>query len=441
MNKFYNICPISLGCEKNRYDLEAALAELMTKGHNIVYDLDNADIIFINTCSFIASARNEAREYIEEAVKAKEKRPKTKIIVSGCYPQKFEKELLDNYGNCIDAYCGIEVYRYIEDIINNIDSYKSNIEAPGKKWSEPKYGRINTQSLYTGNLKIAEGCNNRCSYCAIPSIRGNLRSRPMDLILNEAQNMSSSGIMELNLIAQEITAYGKDIGQKDALPDLIYRLNAITGSLQWIRLLYTYPTEITDRLIKAIKDCDKIVKYIDIPLQHGDSQILKDMNRRGTPEEYLETVQKLREAIPDICIRTTFIVGYPTETDKAFENLVDFVRKAQFDKVGIFPYSREINTPAYNIESNVSDEILQERCVILNDAVSEISIEKDKSFIGRKMKVLCESRDEDYVYGRTERDALEIDNYIKIKTKRNLEGRFVTAQITDADCFCMTGKL
>lgn len=440
MNKKYNICPISLGCEKNRFDLEGALAELITQGHEIA-DYDNADIILINTCSFIESARKEANDIIEEAVKLKEKKTDIKIIVSGCYPQKFETELVQNYGNRIDAYCGIEVYGYINKIINNLENYNSTIQSPGKIWSEPQFGRINTQSPYTGNLKIAEGCYNRCSYCAIPSIRGNLRSRPEELIIREAQNMSNNGIMELNVIAQEITAYGKDFGKKDALPDLLYRLNDIKGSLKWIRLLYSYPTEITDRLINAIRNCNKIVKYLDIPLQHGDNQVLKDMNRRGTAEEYLETIVKLREAVPDICLRTTFIVGYPTETDKAFENLVDFAKKAKFDRVGFFLYSREVNTPAYSLSQSVPDETAEERGKILDSVLSEIFTEKDKTFIGKKMEVLCEDRDENYVYGRTQRDAIDIDSYIKIKTKRNLTGRFVTAEITDTDCFSMTGKL
>jgi len=461
--KTYKICPISLGCAKNQYDMEAALAEILTEGHEIVYDYEDADIIIINTCSFIESAREETKANIEEAVKTKKHNPKIKIIVSGCYPQKFNDELISLYGKYITAYCGIEMHKYIMDIIHNIKSYKSQIEATATTWTEPLCGRLNTLGDYVGNIKISEGCNNCCSYCAIPSIRGVLRSRPEEYILKEAQIMSDNGIKELNIIAQDITAYGKDLGKPDALPELLYKLNDIKGALEWIRLLYAYPTEITSALIKAIKDCDKVVKYLDIPLQHGDNKVLKDMNRRGTSEEYLETIGKLRVACPNICLRSTFIVGYPTESEKAFKNLIEFVKLAEFDRAGFFTYSREINTPAYNITEYVPDEVIEERAKILAQTLENISLKKNKSLIGKNLKMLCEYKEGNFIYGRTERDAIDIDGIIKIKAEipsprhflrkchppqskivggqKELLGNIITVQVTEADAYDLEGKL
>ncbi|MBQ0106230.1 MAG: 30S ribosomal protein S12 methylthiotransferase RimO [Armatimonadetes bacterium] len=442
MNKSYNISAVSLGCAKNQYDLEASLADLITEGHQIVYDFSDADIIIINTCSFIESARQETRENIDEAVEAKKDNPDIKIIVCGCYPQKFKDEMLELYGDYIDAYCGIEMHKYITDIIHQLPNFYGKIEKTGTEWYEPKNGRLNTLGDFTGNIKISEGCNNRCSYCAIPSIRGTLRSRLEEYILREAENMSQSGIMELNVIAQDITAYGKDFGKKDALSELLKKMNDLKGSLQWIRLLYAYPTEITDNLIDTIKNCQKVVKYLDIPLQHGDNTVLGDMNRRGTAEEYLETIQKLRDAVPNICLRSTFIVGYPTETDKAFENLIDFVKKAQFDRAGFFTYSREINTPAYSIETSVPENIITERAEILGKVLEEISLNKNNQLLNRKLDVLCEDRDDRYIYGRTYRDAIDIDGYIKIKTKKNLTGKIIkNVTVTKAHIYDLEGKL
>ena len=448
--KTYKICAISLGCAKNQYDLEAALAEILTEGHQIVYDFNDADIVIINTCSFIESAREEVKENINKVIKTKKLNPSLKIIICGCYPQKFKDEMISLFGNEIAAYGGIEMHKYIMDIIHNIKNYKSKIETCGTTWTEPLCGRLNTLGDYVGNLKISEGCNNRCSYCAIPGIRGVLRSRPEEYILNEAQIMSDNGIKELNIIAQDITAYGKDLGKSDALPELLYKLNDIKGALEWIRLLYAYPTEITPNLIEAIKNCDKIVKYLDIPIQHGDNKVLKDMNRRGTKEEYLETIRRLREACPNICLRSTFIVGYPTESDKAFENLIDFVKLTKFDRAGFFTYSREINTPAYNITESIPDKVIKERAQILGQTLEDISLQKNRSLIGKNLKMICEYKKNNYIYGRTERDAIDIDGTIKIhefknKSKKtnpiNLIGKIIKVQVIKADAYDLEGKI
>lgn len=440
MNK-YKIACVGLGCGKNQFDLEAALADIITNGHEIVSNFKDADIIIINTCAFIEAARREAQEIIEKALKEKKKRKRLQIVVTGCYPQTFKEELEELYGRNISAYCGIEMHKYIMKVINHLVYHKDYIEKPGTEWFEPINGRLNTIGQYEANLKISEGCKNRCAYCAIPNIRGPLRSRPMEYILDEAQKLSDMGVVELNLIAQDITDYGKDLKIEDGLTELLYKLNEIKGSLKWIRLMYAYPTEITDNLIKTIKDCDKVVKYLDIPLQHGDNQVLKDMNRRGSREEYLDLIQKLRESIPEICLRSTFIVGYPTETEKAFENLCDFIEKAQFDRAGLFTYSKEINTPAYKLLTEIPNEIKEERANIVYEILDRISLEKNKQLISKDIDVLCLERDDGYIYGRTYRDAMDIDGIIKIPTNKDLVGQIIKAKVTNCDVYDLEGIL
>jgi len=439
-----NIGIISLGCAKNTFDTEAAIANLITNGHNITNDFNEADIILINTCGFIKDARDEADENIDEIVQLKKKRPNLKLIVTGCYPQKFKNELLKSFPE-IDAMCGIEMHKDIMGILNDLSNKnttsKYNIKEISTKWVEPTNGRMLTTSPFSANIKISEGCNNRCSYCAIPSIRGDLRSRPMDLILSEAQNISNSGIKEITVIAQDTTAYGNDLGYTNGLSDLLYKLNDIEGYLEWIRIMYTYPTSINDSLIKAIKENSKVLPYIDVPLQHADNNVLKDMNRRGTKEEYLDTILKLREEIPKMALRTTFIVGYPTETEEAFSNLIDFVKKAEFDRAGFFTYSKEVNTPAYSLENKIPKEVIEERSNILSEVLQEISYKKNQSLIKSELDVLFEEADKEFVYGRSYRDAPDIDGFIKVKTNKDIVGKIKKVKITNAEIYDLEGKL
>jgi len=432
-----NIGIISLGCAKNAFDVEAGIANLITAGHVVAGDLNNIDAVIINTCGFIKSARDEADENIAEMIELKKNsNPNLKIIVTGCYSQKFSKELKEKFPK-IDSLYGIEMHKDIVDITEKtlLKNTVSEIKDISDTWVEPQNGRFPISNFWTGNLKISEGCNNQCSYCGIPAIRGNLRSRNIELALAEAKIMAEEGVNEINIIAQDITAYGSDLGKDKYLVDLLENLNSING-IEWIRLMYTYPTSIDDSLIEAICTIPKVLHYLDMPIQHSHPEIIKSMNRRGSSEEYLELIQKLREKISDICLRTTFIVGYPGENEEFFSHLLEFAKKAKFDRAGIFGYSPEIDTPAYNLKDRISEEIVNERVSKLKKVLESISANKNKKNVGKNMMVLIEDFDEKYLYGRTFRDALDIDGFVRITSKKarkmeTLLGKIIEIKITN----------
>ena len=424
---------ISLGCSKNAFDTEAAIANIITAGHEISNDFENIDVVIINTCGFIEAARDEADENIIDMIHVKKNiNPKLKIIVTGCYSQKF-KDILSEKFPQIDALCGIEMHTNINKTIDSVlkETKIVDIKETSSKWTEPENGRFIITYPWSANLKITEGCNNHCSYCAIPGIRGELRSRPLNLALTEAKNMAISGVKEIIVIGQDITAYGHDLGETNYLVDLLKGLNEI-DEIRWIRLMYTYPTSITDELIEAIKDLPKVLHYIDMPIQHADTDILKQMNRRGSKDEYIKIIEKIRSKIPDITLRTTFIVGFPGENDENFNNLLNFVKEAEFDRAGFFGYSSELNTPAYNFINQIDADVIEERCKILEDTLNGISINKNKKLIGNTMELLVEYFDGKYICGRTYRDAPEIDGVVKIKSKKEkLIGEIIKVKITN----------
>lgn len=430
---------VSLGCPKNLVDSEGALAEIALAGHEIVVDNTLADVIVVNTCGFVESARLESGETIREALEHRRSGDCKAVVVIGCLSQKFGADFKGagfsvptELGNA-DVVMGVDHVGKLAGAIESALSGKSidGVGEPPTKWIEPE-ARMQSTPPWTAYLKISDGCSNRCTYCAIPDIRGQYRSRPEDMILREAEWLADNGVKELILIGQDLTQYGRDFDERDALASLLRKLNNIP-KLHWIRLMYCYPSKVTPSLIDAIAECDKVVKYIDLPLQHADDGVLGAMNRRGLSEEYMNVIDSLRAKMPEIALRTTFIVGFPGETDSAFENLLSFIQRVKFDKVGAFVYSREEGTPAASmLDEAVPYDVAEQRYDRLMSAQQKISLARNLSFIGRKMEVLVEGRVEDVMFGRSYRDAPEIDGLVYLDDTSLKPGTFVRATITNA---------
>lgn len=430
---------VSLGCPKNLVDSEGALAEIALAGHEIVVDNTLADVIVVNTCGFVESARLESGETIREALEHRRSGGCKAVVVIGCLSQKFGADFKGagfsvptELGNA-DVVMGVDHVGKLAGAIESALSGMSvaGVEKPPTKWIEPE-ARMQSTPPWTAYLKISDGCSNRCTYCAIPDIRGQYRSRPEDMILREAEWLADNGVKELILIGQDLTQYGRDFDERDALASLLRKLNNIP-KLHWIRLMYCYPSKVTPSLIDAIAECDKVVKYIDLPLQHADDGVLGAMNRRGLSEEYMNVIDSLRAKMPEIALRTTFIVGFPGETDSAFENLLSFIQRVKFDKVGAFVYSREEGTPAASmLDEAVPYDVAEQRYDRLMSAQQKISLARNLSFIGRKMEVLVEGRVEDVMFGRSYRDAPEIDGLVYLDDTSLKPGTFVRATITNA---------
>ena len=416
---------ISLGCEKNAFDTECSIAALVSKGHVITPDPEEADCIIINTCGFIEPARLEAKQQIAEMLALKKRRPGLKVIVAGCYVQKYRQELEARFP-LADGFLGIEPQHSINSIITQVmeGSRVCRIKPPSVRWQEPEFGRLLLTPPWTGNLKITEGCRNRCSYCAIPSIRGTLRSRPLDAALGEAKVMAENGVKELVVIGQDTTAYGRDQGDPHRLATLLTGLNGIPG-LQWIRLMYAYPDEISEALAETMASLPKVLHYLDMPLQHADNGILQKMNRRGTSEDYLRLIAMLRRHMPDIALRTTFITGFPGETDQAFARLLEFIDEARFDRVGCFAYSREPATPAFDMPDQVPEDVK-----VLAEHLEQLSLSKNTALVGKVLPALTEKAEKGYCVGRTYRDAPEVDGAVIIQGKRLKPGEMVRVKIT-----------
>lgn len=438
---------VSLGCPKNLVDSEGALGEIAAAGHTIVTDESSADVIIVNTCGFIESARAESIEAIHEALEYKKSGNCRAVIVIGCLSQRFDDELAEELPD-IDTLLGISHAGKIAKAIDQALSgkRKHDVACPTEQWVEPS-ARVQSTPPWTAYVKVSDGCSNRCAYCAIPDIRGPYRSRPEGLILDEAKRLASAGVKEIVLIGQDLTQYGEDftrhpeldsgsrwvpdqVRHDESLADLIRKLNSI-DSLRWIRLMYCYPTKVTPELIDAIAECEKVVKYIDLPLQHGDDNMLRAMNRRGSAEEYIRLIDALRVKMPEIALRTTFIVGFPGETDAAFDNLLSFVERIRFDRVGVFAYSREEGTPAAKMGKRVPKKTAVSRLDKLMLLQQGISLERNRSFIGKKMEVLVEGETETGMFGRSYRDAPEIDGLVYLMSSKAEPGTFVEATITD----------
>ena len=427
---------VSLGCPKNQLDTEVMLHEVLEAGYEITPEDIEADVIIVNTCAFIESAKKEAIDNILDVAWLKKNRHLKAIIVTGCLAERYGEEIFKELPE-VDAVLGVGSIHHIVEAIEAVTVKK-------KKGSRAKFyshddrdsvalggDRILTTPDYAAYLKIAEGCDNRCTYCAIPYIRGKFRSRPMEDLIAEAKQLEGLGVRELTVVAQDITRYGQDIYGHYALAELLHRLTAET-TIPWIRLLYCYPDKITDELIAEIRDNPRILKYIDLPLQHISDPILRRMNRHGDSAMIREVLAKLRREIPGVVIRTTFITGFPGETDADLEALCNFLKEQRFDHAGVFAYSREEGTPAYDFPDQIDEQVKQDRLDILMRTQMEINEEINREKIGSVIDVLCEDYDPvaEVHYGRSAADAPEIDGKVYFKAPdRVAPGSFVRVKV------------
>jgi len=435
---------VSLGCPKNLVDAEVMLGYLGKDGYEITTDEQKADIIIVNTCSFIKEAKQESIDTILDLADRKHDGCCRLLVVTGCLPQRYQEELAAELPE-VDIFIGTADYPRIAEII----AEKSGISGQIRYISDPNYlydvemPRMQSSPRYYSYLKIAEGCSNCCSYCVIPSLRGGFRSRPLDLVLEEARRLVGGGVKELNLIAQDITVYGSDLPGGVNLESLLAELVKIAG-LRWIRLLYAYPDGITDGLIAMIKGEEKVCKYLDIPLQHISDPVLQRMNRRSTETQIRELVKKLRTEIPDIALRTSFIVGFPGETDADFRKLCQFVEEVQFDRLGVFCYSREEGTPAAEMAEQISERVKRERYKKLMQLQARVSFKRNRRLMESVDEVIVEGVSEEtelLLKGRSSRQAPDIDGMVYITSGTANVGDIVRLKITDSSDYDLIGEI
>ena len=430
---------ISLGCDKNLVDSEVMLGLLNKAGHQLTNDETEADVVVVNTCAFISDAKEESINTIIEMGELKKTGKLKKLIVAGCLSQRYKDEIMKELPE-IDVIIGATNYdKIVEAIGTDEESIVDDINYTPRPIAE----RIVTTNASMAYFKIAEGCNKLCTYCIIPHIRGRYRSMPMDSLIASAEKLASDGIKELVLVAQETTLYGVDLYGEKKLPELLTKLSEIEG-IEWIRLLYCYPEEITDELIEVMATNPKICHYVDIPIQHSENAILKRMGRRTSREDIVELVGRLRTAMPDIAIRTTLISGFPGETQELHDGLVDFVDECEFDRLGVFTYSPEEDTPAATMPDQVAEEVKEARRDEIMELQQEISYEKNQQMIGSTQKVLIEGYlvDDDVYVGRTYRDAPGVDGIVFVSAPYELiSGSFVDVKITEANEYDLTGVI
>lgn len=433
---------ISLGCPKNQVDAELMLAKLGNAGFDIVDDIDRAELIIINTCAFIEDAKKEAIESILNTASLKEDGNLKKLVVTGCLSERYTQEIISEFPE-VDAVVGTGANGDIADICRRVlEGERVNV-FPDKSLMPLDGERMLTTPEWWAYLKIADGCSNCCSYCAIPSIRGPFRSRSMESILDEARTLTANGVKELVLIAQDTTRYGEDVYGRLLLPELLEKLCEI-DSVKWIRLLYCYPDRVTDELIGVMAANKKILHYMDLPIQHASGKILKAMNRSGDAESLSALIEKLRTAMPDIVLRTTFITGFPGETEEDFETLDSFIQKTRFDRLGCFTYSREEGTPAAEFEAQVDKEIADARNEHIMEKQYEIFLKKNEERIGSTYSVIVEGYDSytDTYFGRGYMDAPEIDNRIYFTCGYKLnDGDEVEVEVFDMNEYDLIGEV
>ena len=438
---------VSLGCPKNQLDTEVMLHEVATAGYEITPEETEADVVIINTCGFIESAKKEAIENILDIAWLKKNRTLKAIIVTGCLAERYRESILEEFPE-VDAVLGVGS---IHNIVEAIEAVTVN----KKKGSKRKYSsfedketvrlggdRVLTTTEYSAYIKIAEGCDNRCAYCAIPPIRGRFRSRPLEDIVAEAKQLEALGVRELNVVAQDITRYGLDLYGEYSLARLLRAITDAT-SIPWIRLLYCYPDKITDELIAEIRDNDRILKYIDLPIQHISDNMLTAMNRHGDSAMVRSVIAKLRREIPDIVIRTTFIVGFPGETEEDFEELSEFVKETKFEHLGVFPYSREEDTPAYSFDGQIDEQIKQDRADIIMREQLDINTANNERMVGKTITVLCEDYDPvaRVHFGRSAADAPEIDGKVYFRAETRIApGSFFKVKVREVLDYDLMGR-
>lgn len=439
MAKGYKVGMISLGCPKNQVDGEALLAKLAAAGYQIVNEIENSDVMIVNTCGFIEDAKREAIDTILEVAQYKEAGVISALVVTGCLAERYQDEILKEMPE-VDAVIGIGANA---DIVKVCDKALCGIQTsnyPNKCYLPIDDERLLFTPSHWAYLKIAEGCDNRCSYCAIPGIRGKFRSRKIESVVDEAKSLVNRGVKEIILVAQDTTKYGQDLYGEYSLDKLLKELVKIDG-LEWIRLFYCYPQRITDSLIEVIANEEKVCNYIDIPLQHSDTTVLKNMNRVGDGNDYRVLLDKMRKAIPNLALRTTFMVGFPGETDEQFENLCDFVKDMKFDKMGCFTFSPEEDTPAFDMDNQVDEDVKKRRQEVLMNAQYSITEASNKSRVGNVYKVIIDSFADGKYTGRSYMDSPEIDSGIIFTSNKKLNiGDFVNVKITDFDGYDLIGE-
>lgn len=434
---------ISLGCDKNLVDTEVMLGMLASRGYEMTNDEQEADIIVINTCCFIHDAKEESIQNILEMAEYKKNGSAKALIVTGCMAERYRQEILDEILE-VDEVLGTTAYDRILDAVDAALAGQHEVmTADLDALPLPETKRLVTTGGHFAYLKIAEGCDKHCTYCIIPKIRGNFRSVPMERLLKEAQDLAEQGVKELILVAQETTLYGKDLYGEKSLPKLLRELCKISG-IRWIRILYCYPEEITDELIQVMKEEPKICHYLDLPIQHANDTILKRMGRRTSKQELIDIVQKLRKEIPDICLRTTLITGFPGEMQEQHEEVMEFIDTLEFDRLGAFTYSPEEDTPAATFEDQIDEEVKEDRQADIMELQQEIAFDKAEDMIGREVLVMIEGKvaDENAYVGRTYRDAPNVDGLIFINTDVELiSGDFAKVKVTGALDYDLIGEL
>ena len=434
---------ISLGCDKNLVDTEVMLGLLASRGYEMTDDETQADVIVINTCCFIHDAKEESIQNILEMAEYKKRGTVKALIVTGCLAQRYRQEIIDEIPE-VDEVLGTTAYDKILDAVDAAlrgehEVMLSELDA----LPLPDTRRLVTTGGHFAYLKIAEGCDKHCTYCIIPKIRGNFRTIPMDRLVREAQELADQGVKELILVAQETTLYGKDLYGEKSLHILLKKLCEISG-LRWIRILYCYPEEITDELIQVIKEEPKICNYLDLPIQHANDKILGRMGRRTSKQELVDIIGKLRSEIPDICLRTTLITGFPGETQEQHEELMEFVDEMEFDRLGVFTYSPEEDTPAAEMPDQIDEEVKLDRQAELMELQQEIAFDNAQDMVGREVLVMIEGKvaDENAYVGRTYRDAPNVDGLIFINTDEELlSGDFARVRVTGAVDYDLIGEL
>lgn len=438
-----NILFVSLGCDKNLVDTEVMLGLLASRGHQMVDSEEIADVIVINTCCFIHDAKEESIQTILEMAEYKKAGSCKALIVTGCLAQRYKQEIIDEIEE-VDAVLGTTSYDKIVEAIDEALAGHTSVEMTdidALPLVESK--RLVTTGGHFAYLKIAEGCDKHCTYCIIPKIRGNFRSVPIERLLKEAEDLVAQGGKEIILVAQETTLYGKDLYGEKSLHKLLRELCKISG-LRWIRILYCYPEEITDELIQVIKEEDKICNYLDLPIQHASDGILKRMGRRTSKEQLVEIIGKLRKEIPDIAIRTTLITGFPGETQEQHEELMEFVDEMEFDRLGVFTYSPEEDTPAAVMPDQIPEDVKEDRQAELMELQQEIAFDLAEEMIGREVLVMIEGKvaDENAYVGRTYKDAPNVDGLIFVESEEELmSGDFARVRITGALEYDLMGEI
>ena len=437
-----NVLFVSLGCDKNLVDSEVMLGLLRDKGYSLTNEEAEADIIVVNTCCFIHDAKEESIQTILEMAEYKKYGRLQVLLVSGCLAQRYQTEILNEIQE-VDAVIGTTATDKIVEAIDEVlEGKKAERYEDLQALPLPKTNRVNTTGGYYSYLKIAEGCDKFCTYCIIPSLRGKFRSVPMERLIEEAKFLAEGGVKELTLIAQETTVYGVDLYGKKMLPELLDRLCEIEG-IEWIRLLYCYPEEITDELIETMKRQPKICHYLDMPIQHAADTVLKRMGRHTTHKELIDLIKKLRREIPDIALRTSLITGFPQETEEEHQELLEFVQEAKFERLGVFTYSKEENTAAARMKGQITKKVKVKRQKELMRLQQQISKKRGEEKVGRTIRVMIEGKlpEDDIFIGRSYMDAPNVDGFVFVHSKDSyLSGEFVDVKITQAKEYDLVGE-